>query len=119
MEHKLARGALRMDSRGNDAHHRDSLASTATLSVLLGALPPGAYDAGVEGQRKPRRQLLIPRTRHLLRGALAPVTEDWPLLRREGSGPSLGAFPFSSAENRWIGAIGARGSKDEEEEEEE
>ena len=33
-----------------------------------------------------------------------------------GTGPSLGAFPFSSAENRWIGAIGVWWSKSEEEE---
>ena len=44
MEHKLARGALRVDSRGDDAHHCDSPASAATLSVLLSALHPGAYD---------------------------------------------------------------------------
>ena len=36
-----------------------------------------------------------------------------------GSGPSRGAFPFSSAENRRIGAIGVRWSKGEEEEEKE
>ena len=36
-----------------------------------------------------------------------------------GSGPSRGAFPFSSAENRWIGAIGIMWSKGEEEEERE
>ena len=41
VKHKLARGALRVDSRGDDAHHCDSPASTATLSVLLGALPWG------------------------------------------------------------------------------
>ena len=49
MEHKLARGALRVDSRGDDAHHRDSPMSTAMLSVLLGSLLPGAYDAGIQG----------------------------------------------------------------------
>ena len=84
MEHKLARGALRVDSRGDDVHHCDSSTATATLSFLLGALPLGAYDAGVQGQRKPRRRPLLPRPRHLLPGALAPVTEDWPLLWREG-----------------------------------
>ena len=35
-----------------------------------------------------------------------------------GTGPSRGAFPFSSAENRRIGAIGEGRSKDEEEDEE-
>ena len=60
VKHKLAGGAPRVDSRGDDAHHCDSPASAATLSVLLGALPPGAYDAGVQGQRKPRRRPLVP-----------------------------------------------------------
>ena len=73
-----------MDSRGDDGHHRDSPAAAATLSVLLGALPPGAYDAGVQGQRKPRRRPLVPRPRHHLPGAFVPVTNDSPLLRREG-----------------------------------
>ena len=84
MEHKLARGALRLDSRGDNAHHYDSPVSAATLSVLLGALPPWAYYVDVQGQRKPRRRPLVPRPRHLLPGAFVPVTEDWPLLRREG-----------------------------------
>jgi len=35
--------------QGDDAHHCDLPASAATLSVLLGALPPGAYDAGMQG----------------------------------------------------------------------
>ena len=69
-----------MDSRGDDAHHCDSPASAATLSVLLRALPPGAYDAGMQGQRKPRRRPLVPRPRHHLPGAFIPVMEDWPLL---------------------------------------
>ena len=73
-----------MDSRGDDAHHYDSPASAATLSVLLGALHPGAYNAGVQGQRKPRRRPLVPWPRHHLLGAFIPVTKDWLLLRREG-----------------------------------
>ena len=73
-----------MDSRGDDTHHCDSPASAATLSVLLGALPPGAYDAGVQGQRKPRRRPRVSRPRHHLPGAFVPVTKDWPLLRPEG-----------------------------------
>ena len=84
MEHKLARGALRVDSRGDDAHNCDSPATVAALSVLLGALPPGAYDAGVQGQQKPRRWPIVPRPRHHLPGAFVPAKEDWPLLRREG-----------------------------------
>ena len=49
VEHKLARGALGMDSRRNDAHRRDPPASTATLSVSLGAffsrasMPPAEH----------------------------------------------------------------------------
>ena len=84
MKHKFTRRALRVDSRGDDVHHCDSPASAATLSVLLGALPPGAYDAGVQGQWKPGRRPLVPRPRHHLPGAFVPVTKDWPLLRREG-----------------------------------
>ena len=79
MKHKL-----RVDSRGDEAHHCDSPAAAVTLSVLLGALHLGAYDAGVQGQRKPRRRPLIPRPRHHLPGAFVPVTKDWLLLRREG-----------------------------------
>ena len=60
VNHKLARGALRVDSRGDDTHHRDSPVSAAMLSVLLGFLLPGAYDAGVQGQREPRRWPLVP-----------------------------------------------------------
>ena len=94
MKHKLMRGALRVDSRGYDAHHCDSPASATMLSVLLGALPPGAYDAGVQGQRKPRRRPLVPRPHHLP-GAFVPVTKDWPLLRREGV-RTLSGGPFPS-----------------------
>ena len=49
MEHELARGALGVDSRRNDAHHRDSPASTAAPSMLLDAFSPRTYDAGVQG----------------------------------------------------------------------
>ena len=49
MEHKLARGALRVDSMGDDTHHCDSPASAATLSVLLGALPLGPTTRACKG----------------------------------------------------------------------
>ena len=49
VEHELMRGAFRMDSRRNDAHHRDSPASAATSSVLLDTFSPRTYDAGVQG----------------------------------------------------------------------
>ena len=53
MEHKLARGALCVDSRGDDAHHCDSPASVATLSVLLGALPLGPTTRAYKGSGNP------------------------------------------------------------------
>ena len=49
VEHELARGALGVDSRRNDAHHRDSPASTAASSMLLDAFSPRTHDAGVQG----------------------------------------------------------------------
>ena len=54
MKHKLARGVLRVDSRGNDAPHHDSPASMATLSVLLGALPLGPTMRAYKGNGNPR-----------------------------------------------------------------
>ena len=49
VEHELARGALGVDSRRNDAHHRDSPASTPASSMLLDAFSPRTHDAGVQG----------------------------------------------------------------------
>ena len=80
--------------QGDDAHHYDSPTMAATILVLLGTLPPGAYDAGVQGQRKPRQWPLVPRPRHLLPGAFIPVIEDWPLLWREGVRTLSGGLSF-------------------------
>ena len=49
MEHELGGGALGVDSRRNNAHHRDSLASTAAPSMSLNAFSPRTYDTGVQG----------------------------------------------------------------------
>ena len=49
VEHELARGALGVDSRRNDTHHRDSPASTVATSMSLDAFSPRTYDAGVQG----------------------------------------------------------------------
>ena len=49
VEHELARGAFSMDSRRNDAHHRDSPASAVAPSMLLDAFSPRTHDAGVQG----------------------------------------------------------------------
>ena len=49
VEHELARGAFGVDSRRNDAHHRDSPASTAAPSMLLDASSHRTYDAGMQG----------------------------------------------------------------------
>ena len=49
VEHKLASRVLRVDSRRDDAHHRDSPASTAASSMLLDAFSPRTHDAGVQG----------------------------------------------------------------------
>ena len=49
VEHELVRGALGVDSRRNDAHHRDLLASTAAPSMSLDAFSPRTHDAGIQG----------------------------------------------------------------------
>lgn len=49
MEHELARGAFSVDSRRNDAHHRDSPVLMAAPSKLLDAFSRRTYDAGVQG----------------------------------------------------------------------
>ena len=49
MEHELAREALGVDSRRNDAHHRDSPVSMAASSVLLDTFSHRTYDAGMQG----------------------------------------------------------------------
>ena len=48
VEHELARGALGVDSRGNNAHHHDSPALMAAPSMSLDAFSPWTYDAGVQ-----------------------------------------------------------------------
>ena len=53
MEHKLTRGALRVDSRGDDAHHCDSPAMAVTLSVLLGPSPLGPMARVYKGSGNP------------------------------------------------------------------
>ena len=53
MKHKLARGALRVDSRGDDVHHCDSPASAVMLSVLLGASTLGPMMRAYKGSGNP------------------------------------------------------------------
>ena len=49
MEHKLARGALGVDSRRNDAHCRNPPASTAAPTMAIGAFFPRAVDPNIQG----------------------------------------------------------------------
>ena len=49
VEHKITRGALGVDSRRNDMHHRDSPALMAALLMSLNAFSPRTHDAGVQG----------------------------------------------------------------------
>ena len=76
MKHKLARRALGMDFRGDDAHRRNSPASTAAPSVWLDTFFSRALDAGVQGQREPRWWPLEPRPRHLLPSTLVSTAKD-------------------------------------------
>ena len=119
MEHELARGAFGVDSRWNDAHRRDSPALTAASLMLLDAFPPGPTPRACKGSGNPGGG----RSYQGLGASCRAPSSRWQRTSRffggSGSGPSRGAFPFSSAENRRIGAIGVRWSKGEEEEERE
>ena len=83
MEHKLSGGALSMNSRRDDAHHRDPPAPTAASSMALGISSCRALKVGVQRQREPWRRSLAPRPRHLLSRALTSAAEDQPLLWRK------------------------------------
>ena len=83
MEHKLSRGALSVDYRRDNAHRHDSPAPTAASSMALGINSCRALKVGVQGQQKPWRRLLAPRSRHLLPRALISAAEDQPLLWRK------------------------------------
>ena len=72
-----------MDSRGNNAHHRYSRASTAAPSMSLDAFSPRTHDAGVQGLRIPRWPPLVLGPWCLLLSALFSVVEDQPLLWRK------------------------------------
>ena len=76
MEHKLARGALGMDSRRNDAYRRNPPASAAASAVPLGAFFFKAPDPCIQGQREPRRWPLVLGPRCLLSCTLVSVAED-------------------------------------------
>ena len=47
MKHKLARGALGVDSRGDDAHRSNSPVSAAAPPVSLNAFFSRALDSGI------------------------------------------------------------------------
>ena len=49
VDHELARGAFGVDSRRNDAHHRDPSVSTSAPSMLLDTFSRRTYDTGVQG----------------------------------------------------------------------
>ena len=105
MKHELTRRALSMDSRGDDVYRRDSPASPAAPAMLLGGLFSRALDSGVQGQQNqgggPSYQGLDV-SRHATTSR-RPGTGRF--FSGSGSGLSRGAFPFSSAETRRIGAI--------------
>ena len=50
VKHKLARGALVVDSRRNDAYRRNPPATTTALAMSLGAFFSRALDSGIQGQ---------------------------------------------------------------------
>ena len=94
VKHELARRALSMDSRGDDAYCRDSSASPAASVMSLSGFFYGALDSGVQGQRKPRRRPLVPGPRCLLLSTLISVAEDQPLLRRKRVRTLSGGLPL-------------------------
>ena len=83
MEHKLSGGALGVNSRRDNAHHRDPPAPTAASSMALDISSCRALKVGVQRQREPWRRSLAPRPRHLLPHALILAAEDQPLLRQK------------------------------------
>ena len=76
VEHELARGALGVDSRRNDAHRHNSPPPAAAASVSLDAFFSRALDSSVQGHRKPRRRPLVPGPRRLLPSTLISAAED-------------------------------------------
>ena len=116
MKHKLARGALDVDSRRNDAHRRDPPAATARTTVICRRHRRC-------GRCRSASPSLGPSAR-VYKGSGNPVGghsyQDLDVsccatsLRRpgigrffggSGSGPSRGALPFSFTENHRICAI--------------
>ena len=99
-------------------HRCDAPAAMVPLAIPLGASTFRALDPSVQGQREPRQRPLKPWPRHLLPSTPFSAARDKPFLRWKRDRTLSGAFPFSSTENRWIGAIGIGRGEDEEEDEE-
>ena len=107
MQHELTRGVRGVDSRGDSTCHHGTPTSAAAQAASLTALSlePSAWaywGSGYPGGGRSHQGLVI--------SSLTTSPRRWTVLffGGSGSGSSRGAFPFSSAENRRIGAIGVK-----------
>ena len=118
MEHKLSGGALSVNSRRDNAHRRDPPVPIVASSMVLSISSCRALKVGVQGSGNPGGGRSHQGLDTSCRAPSSRRQRTNRFFGGSGSGPSRGAFPFSSAENRRIGAIAARRSSGEDEGEE-
>ena len=83
MKHELSEGAFGVDSRGKEEHLRDPPVPTTAPPVAFGVDSFRALDMGVQGKWEPWWWPLTLGPRHFLAGALTPMAEGKPFLRRK------------------------------------